>query len=346
MYFSALALILPSSERAHIPFDFEPPALVHYILCRSAILPKAMELLRNDSIEELADQERLYGAVLDFVVALKRHTSTSPLIYKEQLRYLVEDQLAHFLQQDRDNRQPGAKPASREKRKVPDKAQPMLSLLANLAVQCGHFHRAVLAQKYHDDFREAEDLRLVVLCKRICDVVEDLQKSQAAVGRGGSTRLAAGSAKQILSSVRTRSTGIAKAAKELREWHSQNSLIDLDDDLVMENSTYKPYADAITRSTLAKGRMKKILAQLAVLRTSLPEGIYVRHGNSRVDFIKVLMVGPKGTPYENGLFEFDILCPSNFPAQAPMMTFRTTGSGRVRFNPNLYEDGKGSCHPP
>ncbi len=57
--------------------------------------------------------------------------------------------------------------------------------------------------------------------------------------------------------------------------------------------------------------------------------------------MKVLIIGPKGTPYEHGLFEFDLFCPSNFPNAPPNMLFRTTGGGRVRFNPNLYNCGKG-----
>lgn len=95
----------------------------------------------------------------------------------------------------------------------------------------------------------------------------------------------------------------------------------------------------------AKGRMKKLVAQIANLRTSLPEGIWVRHGSSRLDVMKVLMVGPKGTPYEHGLFEFDLFCPGEFPNRPPSVFFRTTGGGSVRFNPNLYEDGKGSSNP-
>ncbi|EME83678.1 uncharacterized protein MYCFIDRAFT_123837, partial [Pseudocercospora fijiensis CIRAD86] len=53
----------------------------------------------------------------------------------------------------------------------------------------------------------------------------------------------------------------------------------------------------------------------------------------------ILIIGPQGTPYENGLFEFDLLCQNHFPTSPPRLEFRTTGGGRVRFNPNLYDDG-------
>jgi len=66
----------------------------------------------------------------------------------------------------------------------------------------------------------------------------------------------------------------------------------------------------------------------------------VRYGSLRPDLMKILVVGPKGTPYENGLWEFDLLCRNNFPNEAPVMSFRTTGGGVAHVNPNLYQDGK------
>jgi baculoviral IAP repeat-containing protein 6 len=83
------------------------------------------------------------------------------------------------------------------------------------------------------------------------------------------------------------------------------------------------------------------MKDLSSLNTGLPEGIYVRTADSRLDVMKVLIIGPVGTPYEHGLFEFDLFCPYDYPQRPPMMNFRTTGGGAVRFNPNLYEDGKG-----
>jgi ubiquitin-protein ligase len=49
--------------------------------------------------------------------------------------------------------------------------------------------------------------------------------------------------------------------------------------------------------------------------------------------------GPEETPYANGCFLFDIGM-ANYPKKAPSVKFLTTGHGRVRFNPNLYNCGK------
>lgn len=41
-----------------------------------------------------------------------------------------------------------------------------------------------------------------------------------------------------------------------------------------------------------------------------------------------------------GFFYFTISCPSNYPNEPPKVKFHTTGGGTVRFNPNLYANGK------
>ncbi|KAF2805248.1 ubiquitin-conjugating enzyme, partial [Mytilinidion resinicola] len=86
--------------------------------------------------------------------------------------------------------------------------------------------------------------------------------------------------------------------------------------------------------------IKSIITDITTLKTSLPPGIFVRHGCSRLDVLKFLIVGPRDTPYELGLFEFDMLLPENYPNTNPLVNFRTTGGGTASFNPNLYPDGK------
>lgn len=91
------------------------------------------------------------------------------------------------------------------------------------------------------------------------------------------------------------------------------------------------------------GRMSRIMQELARLQSSLPDGIFVRYASTRPDIMKFLITGPRDTPYENGLFEFDMLCGPKFPQEPPQVEFRTTGGGWVEFNPNLYASGE--CFP-
>lgn len=91
-------------------------------------------------------------------------------------------------------------------------------------------------------------------------------------------------------------------------------------------------------------RSRRIAKELATLSSSLPltygSSIFVCMDESRVDLMKVLITGPDDTPYANGIFEFDVFFPSNYPNVPPKCLFLTTGNGSVRFNPNLYADGK------
>ena len=54
--------------------------------------------------------------------------------------------------------------------------------------------------------------------------------------------------------------------------------------------------------------------------------------------MRVLITGPDNTPYDSGVFLFDVHVPDSYPQSPPEMKYITHG-GR-RFNPNLYACGK------
>ncbi len=56
--------------------------------------------------------------------------------------------------------------------------------------------------------------------------------------------------------------------------------------------------------------------------------------------LQVLITGPEDTPYANGCFEFDVYFPPAYPSSPLLVNLQTTGQQTVRFNPNLYNDGK------
>ncbi|KAK3306712.1 ubiquitin-conjugating enzyme/RWD-like protein [Chaetomium strumarium] len=141
-------------------------------------------------------------------------------------------------------------------------------------------------------------------------------------------------------------TAPRESAIALRKWHRENCVKELYDRVILEGHAFKDMAVSMTKSTPLVGRMRKLLGQISSLSTDLPKGIYVRHRESRLDVLKVLIIGPADTPYENGLFEFDMFCGLEFPNRPPKMLFRTTGGGQARFNPNLYHDGQISIQAP
>lgn len=60
--------------------------------------------------------------------------------------------------------------------------------------------------------------------------------------------------------------------------------------------------------------------------------------SSTQDLFSALIKGPTRTPYEDGLFLFDIQLPNIYPAVPPLFRYLSQCSGRL--NPNLYDNGK------
>ncbi|KAL8228534.1 hypothetical protein R6Q57_016118 [Mikania cordata] len=82
---------------------------------------------------------------------------------------------------------------------------------------------------------------------------------------------------------------------------------------------------------------KKIQEEWKILEKDLPDTIFVRVYETRMDLLRAVIIGPAGTPYHDGLFVFDVHFPPAYPDTPPMVYYY---SGGLRLNPNLYDDGK------
>jgi baculoviral IAP repeat-containing protein 6 len=107
----------------------------------------------------------------------------------------------------------------------------------------------------------------------------------------------------------------------------------------------KPQSGTIDkRGVHNQKRMLHMAKEISSLSTTLPleweSSIHLYVDQNRLDVLRALIIGPSGTPYQNGIFQFDIFLPADYPQVPPNVHFLTTGSNRVRFNPNLYENGK------
>ncbi|KAH7823949.1 putative Baculoviral IAP repeat-containing protein 6 [Monocercomonoides exilis] len=103
------------------------------------------------------------------------------------------------------------------------------------------------------------------------------------------------------------------------------------------------YANKLVGQTMMPD-MRRIMNELSSLHSTLPlqweSSVFVVVDTASSQLVKAMIVGPRDTPYEAGLFEFDIFYPSNYPRSPPLVQIVTTGGGTVRFNPNLYSNGK------
>ena len=98
------------------------------------------------------------------------------------------------------------------------------------------------------------------------------------------------------------------------------------------------------KDTLSPKSLVRIMSELTSLKKNLPlywdSSVLMRIIPTNINLITFLITGPKDTPYHNGLFEFHAYFPDNYPNVVPKVLINTTDNGKVRFNPNLYSNGK------
>ena len=86
---------------------------------------------------------------------------------------------------------------------------------------------------------------------------------------------------------------------------------------------------------------KRILVDIKNYKKSELEncGIYCHFNDENIHQCYAMIIGPKDTPYANGFYYFDINFTKNYPMEPPKVKFITYGK-KIRFNPNLYVEGK------
>ncbi|KAH6641146.1 hypothetical protein F5144DRAFT_545233 [Chaetomium tenue] len=344
LYFQALSLLLPSTSKATTAFDREPQPLIPEMIQRSPIMARASELLRHGAIEEINQRCRPIVVVLDFMEALAGHESTCSLLFHPRILYPAAEQLPQIVLTASRTQKLQNTGASKH-----ETSESLAAVAEQLAIPARKFVEA--SRRVGSLDAEYEKGESLVVLKRICSIADSLEDLRAQLSISAPQEPSSPPPCRPTANVMTRSAR-ANAAKEAKskalkvapntssEWHRENCLKGVSDDIMLHSFHFAAAAKKAGASKPAAGRMRKLLAQVLSLSTDLPDGIYVRHGESRMDVMKVLIVGPPDTPYEHGLFEFDLFCGPEFPKRPPEMFFRTTGGGTARFNPNLYVNGK------
>jgi len=92
---------------------------------------------------------------------------------------------------------------------------------------------------------------------------------------------------------------------------------------------------------ITKDTINRLLGDIKnILKNPLNEhGIYYQHDDE--DMLKgyAVIIGPKETPYFGGNYFFEFTYPADYPHSPPKVTYKTNGDN-IRFNPNLYTNGK------
>ncbi|KAK9821525.1 hypothetical protein WJX74_007107 [Apatococcus lobatus] len=285
-------------------------------------------LLQNDSLMDIGSRAELYQATINLLRCLGS--------WQELVTILAEP--ADSLGNDPEPETRGSDP-------VPS----VLSALAGLDQQCRIYKRS--AAELADS---EEDIELLSLALDVSSLLPSLQTSlesmrhlearaAAAVEVGAAAMEAAGGA---ANGQPVPSQPASEQPLELRYKAALKPLQFTDHKLV--GGDY--YFDRDCSKTggggeIMKKRLRRLTQEMSTLSTSLPlslcSSVLIAHDESRLDVYKALIFGPDpDTPYANGCFIFDIYLPPSYPSVPPKVQFLTTGGGRARFNPNLYNCGK------
>ncbi|CAN6870270.1 unnamed protein product [Brassica oleracea] len=97
------------------------------------------------------------------------------------------------------------------------------------------------------------------------------------------------------------------------------------------------FLGADEQKTKERRWFKKVDRDWKILQNNLPDGIFVRVYEDRMDLLRAVIAGAYGTPYQDDLFFFDFHLPPDYPSVPPSAYYY---SGGWRLNPNLYEEGK------
>ncbi len=120
--------------------------------------------------------------------------------------------------------------------------------------------------------------------------------------------------------------------------------------MVKENSynvmnlknSHRFYSERLNK--ISPKTIMRIMSEFSSLKKDLPinwdSSIIMRINQQHTNLISFIISGPKDTPYHNGLFEFHAYFPDGYPSVIPKVLINTTDNDKVRFNPNLYSNGK------
>ena len=107
------------------------------------------------------------------------------------------------------------------------------------------------------------------------------------------------------------------------------------------SSKYKTYLKRISLYKIMSTNKTtmRIIQDIYDFNKNKPNQIYLYIDKSNIMIQYALIIGPSDTPYFGGYFFFEIKYPDIYPKNPPSVQLLTINNN-VRFNPNLYENGK------
>ncbi|BGP35026.1 hypothetical protein JCM10296v2_006856 [Rhodotorula toruloides] len=369
-----LSSLLPSPDSPTPKiYDFLPSPLLSSLIELSTLPDLLTLLLRNDSVPEWQRRSEVYFAMLDVLGKIGGSEGLLGVLFGERREKRWSEGIEAWMrgvgevkwerkvapgQEEVGKGKKGkGKAAPRGRKRRADEGEegenkgevvmtaPLYTHLGKLLRQASAFRKAAISGDFDDS-----DAALIGICGDFVTAGERFKQTKKVWGdMHGRNHGGAVDGRRV----EGKGQGKGKGKGKEREWTEADyvkaceALAYDSVNLAIENDkgevTYPTHyynRDILTSANSRRTNFAHLAKELAVLSTSLPPGIWVRVDETRVDVIKCLIAGPEHSPYANGLFEFDIFLPLQYPLVSPVCWLKTTGGNKVRFNPNLYAEGK------
>ena len=279
------------------------------LLPSSYLFDYLAELVRNDSITDLVTRRNLYTAAFGLLEAMSQHRLLQHLLF---LRRRVK------------KNSPGLKSLYSDRGQLEFvKALSSKDTLNSIYDNGEHLvkqARALLKLSQRTPSSSDHSKESTRMCKIVVTLFDTLQRLK--------------DAESALKCLHIKASD-PESSQTWAMYCSENAITFSDD--VLRNHRHEDKFGSTKTSN--KGRLTAIGREIANMTTSLPTGVFVRVAESRSDVMKILIVGIEGTPYEGGLFTFDLFLDSNYPNSPPKITFTLEGNDSEdwSFNPNLHK---------
>ncbi|KAK9411867.1 baculoviral IAP repeat-containing protein 6 [Crotalus adamanteus] len=308
------------------------PSVLLELLSQSCLIPAMSSYLRNDSVLDMARHVPLYRALLELLRAIASCTSMVPLL----LPLTGEN-------------------GEEEEEQLESQAS-VGTLLAKMKTCVDTYTNRLRSKKdksktgVKSDTSDQEPEGLTLLVPDIQRTAEIVYAATTSLRQANQERKLAEYSKKAamkpkpLSVLRSLEEKYVAVMKKLQ--FDTFEMVSEDDDGKLVFKVNYHYISQVKNATDANSaaRARRLAQEAVTLSTSLPlsssSSVFVRCDEERLDIMKVLITGPADTPYANGCFEFDVYFPQDYPNSPPLVNLETTGGHSVRFNPNLYNDGK------
>lgn len=273
---SLIIELLPVDDRSKI----QAPKALRAMIQLSLLSDKVADLLRNDSLRNVSQRSEVYYSVLEFVHRLGKRSETMYLVCDQRflkkrsngLQVLsAKESFADSGEED----QPLNISDSKD-----DKVSSVVDCMAKLAVQAKQFSETAHAYRRTKEFDAGTGKDMLRMASKIDMVYSSMTPSslEHQADKGPQDNASA--------------------------WDSYHEKHRIDQDSSISKylcSTIGQQAQSINFSL--PGRMRRLVSEQAEMTTGLPQYIFVKAHDSLPHIMKCLIVGPEGTPYEDGLFE-------------------------------------------